>query len=70
MKSLFLFIVRVYRLFVSPFLGNNCRFNPSCSQYAEEALEKKGFVRGLTLSLKRILSCHPWHPGGFDPIEQ
>ncbi len=61
--------VRFYRMAVSPFLGNNCRFYPSCSCYAEQALEKKGFFKAVTLILFRILKCHPLNRGGFDPVE-
>ena len=60
--------IRAYRLFLSPMLGNRCRFHPSCSEYALEALQRHGAIKGLRLSLRRIGSCHPWHPGGFDPV--
>lgn len=61
-------ILRSYQRFLSPFLGNNCRFHPSCSSYAIEALELHGAARGLLLSVRRLLRCHPWHPGGYDPV--
>jgi putative membrane protein insertion efficiency factor len=61
-------IVRGYRNGVSPMLGMHCRFYPSCSAYALEALERHGTARGVWLALKRLTRCHPWHPGGYDPV--
>lgn len=60
--------IRAYRLVLSPVLGPCCRFYPSCSVYAIDALEQKGFLQGSWLVLKRIMKCHPWHAGGYDPI--
>nr|WP_277999062.1 membrane protein insertion efficiency factor YidD [Moorella sulfitireducens] len=60
--------IRLYQIFLSPFLGNNCRFYPSCSQYAVEAITKYGILKGSIISLKRLARCHPWHPGGYDPL--
>lgn len=60
-------IVRVYQKCLSRFLGNNCRFHPSCSQYFILAVQKYGAARGALRGAKRILRCHPWNPGGFDP---
>ncbi|HLG20711.1 MAG TPA: membrane protein insertion efficiency factor YidD [Bdellovibrionota bacterium] len=57
-----------YRIFLSPILGPRCRFHPSCSRYAEEAIRQHGFLRGLILSLGRLVRCHPWNDGGFDPV--
>lgn len=68
MKGLLVVLVRGYRLAISPFLGNNCRFHPSCSEYAIEALQKHGGWKGLWLATRRIARCHPWHPGGADPV--
>jgi len=63
-------LVRVYRRFVSPMLGQNCRFHPSCSAYAEEAVTRFGAVRGTGLALWRLLKCHPFHPGGVDQVPE
>ena len=60
--------VRGYRFFLSPWLGSACRFEPTCSAYALEALDRHGAAAGLTLTLGRIGRCHPWHEGGFDPV--
>ncbi len=61
-------LVRLYQRTLSRLLPSTCRFQPSCSQYAVEALERHGFWRGLGLSLRRLLRCHPFHPGGYDPV--
>ena len=64
-------IIRAYRLLISPLLpANTCRFYPSCSQYAQEALERHGTFKGIILIVKRILRCHPFHPGGYDPVPE
>lgn len=68
MKSLLILLVKAYRYGISPFLGQNCRFSPSCSEYAIEALHRHGAFRGLLLALRRVSRCHPWNPGGFDPV--
>lgn len=60
--------VRGYQLMLRPVLGANCRFEPSCSHYAIEALHSHGALTGLALSTRRILRCNPWHPGGHDPV--
>ncbi len=60
--------VRCYQLLLRPVLGANCRFEPSCSHYAIEALHTHGALAGLALSSRRILRCNPWHPGGYDPV--
>lgn len=61
-------LVRVYQVGISPLLGPRCRFYPSCSQYAFEALGEHGAVRGTAMAMRRILRCHPFHPGGYDPV--
>jgi putative membrane protein insertion efficiency factor len=68
MKPVVLALLKVYRLAISPFLGRNCRFHPSCSVYAIEAVERHGALKGGWLGLRRILRCHPWNPGGYDPV--
>lgn len=68
MKLLLLALIRVYRYAISPFLGRRCRFFPTCSEYTAEAIEKHGACKGGMLGLKRIARCHPWNPGGFDPV--
>ncbi|MCX8017883.1 MAG: membrane protein insertion efficiency factor YidD [Rhodocyclaceae bacterium] len=64
----FIWLVRGYQLAISPFLPPSCRFFPTCSCYAIEAFERHGAVKGLWLSVRRIARCHPWHPGGHDPV--
>jgi putative membrane protein insertion efficiency factor len=61
-------LIRGYRLIISPMLGPNCRYYPTCSCYAEQAIEQHGALRGSWLAAKRILRCHPWHAGGYDPV--
>lgn len=68
MRQLCLFAIRGYRLVVSPFLGPACRFDPTCSRYAMEAIDRYGVGRGGALALRRLLKCHPFHPGGEDPV--
>jgi len=65
-----LLIIRAYRYFLSPLLGDNCRFYPSCSGYAEQAIRQYGLLKGTYLSLKRLAKCHPFHDGGFDPVPE
>jgi uncharacterized protein len=68
MTRALLAIVAAYRYALSPMLGRSCRFHPSCSEYAQQALERHGALRGLWLALRRVGRCHPWHPGGYDPV--
>jgi putative membrane protein insertion efficiency factor len=68
MKFLLLLLLRLYRKAISPYLGNNCRFHPTCSVYAIEAIEKYGAIKGSWLAIKRIGKCHPLHPGGIDEV--
>lgn len=70
MRSLLIALIRVYQIVLSPLLGNHCRFYPSCSQYAREAIESHGIARGVGLAIRRVLRCHPWHPGGVDPVPE
>jgi hypothetical protein len=67
-RSVLVWLVKAYRYAVSPMLGPSCRFEPSCSSYAVEALERHGATRGTWLAAKRVCRCHPWHPGGYDPV--
>ena len=60
--------IRAYQYGISPFLGRSCRFEPSCSHYAVECLQRHGVMKGLWLAVRRIGRCHPWHPGGYDPV--
>jgi len=67
-NQLFVFIIRLYQLIISPLFPSTCRFYPSCSRYSIEALRKFPLHKALWLSLKRIGKCHPWHAGGVDPV--
>ncbi|MEX1300198.1 MAG: membrane protein insertion efficiency factor YidD [Desulfotignum sp.] len=67
-KQLLLILIKFYQFFISPLTGQNCRFYPTCSAYAVEAVQKHGSLRGSWLAAKRILRCHPFHAGGFDPV--
>lgn len=68
-RRLALFPIRLYRWTISPALGNRCKYEPSCSRYAEQAIRRFGILRGLALAGWRILRCNPWSHGGFDPVE-
>ncbi|MBI4654613.1 MAG: membrane protein insertion efficiency factor YidD [Nitrospirae bacterium] len=68
LEALVIFAVKNYKKYISPFLPSVCRFYPSCSSYAIEAIEECGFFKGLRLSIKRVIKCHPFHPGGYDPV--
>jgi putative membrane protein insertion efficiency factor len=69
-KAIAIFIIKVYQYCISPLLGNNCRFYPSCSQYSVQAIERFGVIKGSYLSIRRLLKCHPWHEGGEDPVPE
>jgi hypothetical protein len=68
MKHLLLALLNIYRYGVSPWMAPHCRFHPSCSEYAREAIERHGALRGGWLAARRLSRCHPWHPGGLDPV--
>lgn len=66
--KLLLGMIAIYRYGVSPLLGRSCRFHPSCSEYAREAIQLHGALRGSWLAIRRVGRCHPFHPGGYDPV--
>lgn len=68
-KKLLIAMIRFYQAAISPLLGANCRYYPTCSAYTIQAIEKYGALKGLWLGLKRICRCHPFHKGGYDPVE-
>jgi len=68
MKTLMLGLIRLYQKFISPLKPATCRFQPTCSHYSYEAIQKHGAFKGIRLAIKRIVKCGPWHPGGFDPV--
>ncbi|MCD6118327.1 membrane protein insertion efficiency factor YidD [bacterium] len=68
MKRLLIALIRFYRARISPLTPPTCRFKPSCSTYALEAIEKHGAIKGLWLAIKRVMKCNPFHPGGYDPV--
>jgi len=68
MSSIAINLIRLYRILLSPLLGGECRFYPTCSHYAEEAICKYGFLRGSYMAIRRILRCHPFNIGGYDPL--
>lgn len=70
MKQLFIWLIRGYRMFISPLFPPTCRFQPTCSMYAIQAIERFGAIRGTWLATKRILRCHPFCPGGYDPVPE
>ena len=68
MKKLLIVFIKMYQIALSPFFGQQCRFNPTCSHYAIEAIQKHGALSGMVLTIKRLSRCHPWHAGGSDPV--
>ncbi|HEX7027220.1 MAG TPA: membrane protein insertion efficiency factor YidD [Gammaproteobacteria bacterium] len=68
MRDIAVKAIKGYQYAISPFMGNHCRFSPSCSNYALEAIQIHGLAKGSLLGIKRIGRCHPWHPGGYDPV--
>lgn len=70
MRRIIVIPIKFYRYFLSPFLGNHCRFYPTCSAYAELAILRFGVIRGLWLAICRLAKCHPWHSGGIDHVPE
>jgi uncharacterized protein len=68
MRRILIVMIRAYQYGISPLLGPHCRFHPSCSHYAVEAIERHGLLHGGYLAIRRVSRCHPWHEGGFDPV--
>lgn len=68
MKYIFIFLINLYQKIVSPFSPSVCRFYPTCSSYSKEAMEKHGVLKGIYLTFRRLIRCHPFHPGGYDPV--
>jgi len=68
MSRLLIGLIRLYQWLLSPYFGQQCRFAPTCSHYAVEAINKHGSIRGSIYSIRRLLRCHPWHAGGYDPV--
>ena len=69
-KILILFLLKAYKFLISPFLGTNCRFLPSCSDYAYQVITDKGVIKGGVLAIKRLTKCHPWGKSGYDPVNK
>ena len=69
-KKLILICLKIYKFLISPILGTNCRFLPSCSDYAHEAIIEKGLIKGSILAIKRLTKCHPWGRSGYDPVNK
>jgi uncharacterized protein len=70
MSRFFILIIKFYQIFISPVFGQKCRFYPSCSYYSKECFEKFSFPKALWYSFRRICKCHPFHPGGYDPVDR
>ncbi len=70
MKKIIIFLVKAYQITISPLIGSNCRFQPTCSQYMIEAINNYGVMKGLSLGIKRISKCHPFGASGYDPVPE
>ena len=70
MRKILIALIKVYRFTLSPFIGQHCRFTPTCSQYATEAIEEYGSLKGSWMALRRLSKCHPFHAGGWDPVPE
>jgi hypothetical protein len=68
MRATLVTLIKLYQYLLSPWVGSHCRFYPTCSEYAKTAIETHGVLRGSWLAARRLLRCHPWHPGGADPV--
>lgn len=68
MKAVLIALIKGYRLLLSPWWGRQCRFTPTCSEFAEEAIERHGALQGTWLAMRRVSRCHPWRAGGYDPV--
>ncbi len=68
MRKIVIFFIRIYQYAISPYIAPSCRYTPCCSHYSIEAIERFGITKGLWLAVRRILRCHPWHEGGYDPV--
>tara|TARA_B100000989_G_C19517000_1_gene462175 strand:- start:752 stop:982 length:231 start_codon:yes stop_codon:yes gene_type:complete len=69
-KNFFINLIKLYQFIISPLLGTNCRFVPSCSNYAIQSIKEKGVVKGISLSIRRVLKCHPFGGSGYDPVNK
>lgn len=69
MRAVFVFLIKKYQKYISPLLGKNCKYYPTCSEYTRQAIEKYGVVKGLFFGIKRILRCNPFSKGGYDPLK-
>ena len=70
MRIILIGFIKLYRLVLSPFIGQHCRFTPTCSEYAQEAINTHGSFKGSWLAIRRLSKCHPWHAGGIDPVPE
>jgi hypothetical protein len=68
LQRLFIGLIRLYQIALSPYFGQQCRFTPTCSEYTRQAIQRHGAWKGAWLGMKRVSRCHPWHPGGHDPV--